>query len=379
MKIQEEIEERKNNLWKSLIKLSLLFSFLLFLAIQSITPVDNFRKSVTISSEFEEDSAFDNTLKKDTFTILISTYDRDRKLFDGIYRYLHIPNVEEIYIVWFDTKRKIPEEFDLFSDSSNFPNITNLPKVTFLHFEKHLLSNRLRPPPGGFKTHSVFSVDDDVNIDNNLIAKGFEVWKKGGANRVVGYEPRLFDLDGDGQGYNGGTSCKICLFNTFWITKGAFIDQKYYTEVWNKEYSSVMNLVKKYRTGEDMLMSYVLSASNYFNEKVELIVLQKYFGFPEFELPKYTAKVNTIRSIFRKRTRSAEQSKPAAESLGTTTSQYRPLIRVGLQKLSEEKFGFSSGPFDIFDQWHFVDANLNIIVERDICDTILKKKIICGN
>eukprot|EP00924_Labyrinthula_sp_SR-Ha-C_P001850 snap_masked-scaffold_30-processed-gene-0.11-mRNA-1 protein AED:1.00 eAED:1.00 QI:0/-1/0/0/-1/1/1/0/373 len=373
MKIEKEIDENKIFIWRNMFRFIILFSCIMLFTLQYLTSQVNLLRSTTLDTETQEHITLENKLKEETFTILISTYDRDNKLFDRIYKYLHIPYVEEIYIVWFDIKRKVPEAFEVFLDPKNFPNITKLPKLNFLHFEKHLLSNRLRQPPGGFKTRGVFSVDDDLKIDNNLITKGFELWKKGGSNRVVGYEPRMFDLSEEGQGYKWDKSCFNCLFNTVWVTKGAFIDQKYYTEVWNKEYSSVMNLVEKYRTGEDMLMSYVLSASNYFNEKVELYVLQKYLGFPEFEIPEYSLKVNTTRNIFRKK------AKPPSLSLGETTSQHRPLIRQALQELSQKKFGLSSGPFETVDQWKFVDVNMNFFEQENLCQSDLKQLLVCSN
>eukprot|EP00924_Labyrinthula_sp_SR-Ha-C_P004202 snap_masked-scaffold_3-processed-gene-17.26-mRNA-1 protein AED:1.00 eAED:1.00 QI:0/0/0/0/1/1/2/0/382 len=317
-------------------------------------------------------------IREDRFTILLSTYDRDESLYDNLYHYIHCPLVEEVFIVWFDIDRTVPSEFDIFANPAAFPEIKRLPKVTFLHFTEHLLSNRLLVPQSGFKTRAVFSVDDDVRIDLKLLETGFKIWYSSYVEAIVGFEPRFFDLHGSGQGYTPMYSCHECVYNTVWTTKGAFLDQKYFSEVWKTKYTSVMDLVKTYRTGEDMLLSYVIAASNYESGlPIKTISVQQFSDFRPFKLQQMKGKIYSERIKLVKQTHLRHKIKPKTKSLHKTTSQYRPDIKRALEKLSNQHFGVKAEVFMLENEWYFVNGNLEVVYSRNLCGTKLKEELVC--
>eukprot|EP00924_Labyrinthula_sp_SR-Ha-C_P004254 snap_masked-scaffold_3-processed-gene-18.22-mRNA-1 protein AED:1.00 eAED:1.00 QI:0/-1/0/0/-1/1/1/0/387 len=359
--------------------------FIAFLAVEvsnlrarQVRSSDLISKSVIELDLTEVHSDQGPRIREDRFTILLSTYDRDESLYDNLYHYLHCPFVEEVFIVWFDIDRIVPSEFDIFANAAAFPEIKRLPKITFLHFTEHLLSNRLLVPPSGFKTRAVFSVDDDVRIDLKLLETGFKIWYSSYIEAIVGFEPRFFDLHGSGQGYTPMYSCHQCVYNTVWTTKGAFLDQKYFSEVWKTKYTSVMDLVKKYRTGEDMLLSYVIAASNYESGlPIKTISVQQYSDFRSFKAKPMKGKISSERIKLVKQTHLRQKVKPKTKSLHKTTSQYRPDIKRALEKLSNQYFGVKTEVFMLENEWYFVNGNLEVISSKNVCETRLKSQLVC--
>eukprot|EP00924_Labyrinthula_sp_SR-Ha-C_P004253 snap_masked-scaffold_3-processed-gene-18.23-mRNA-1 protein AED:1.00 eAED:1.00 QI:0/0/0/0/1/1/2/0/397 len=377
---KDSTKERSNNL-KLLFPLTLfifLTDQLINTGVEPLRNPDFISKSLIELDLIEVEIVQRNSVREDRFTILLSTYDRDESLYDNLYHYLHCPFVEEVFIVWFDIDRTVPSEFDIFANPAAFPEIKRLPKVTFLHFTEHLLSNRLLVPPSGFKTRAVFSVDDDVRIDLKLLETGFKIWYSSYIEAIVGFEPRFFDLHGSGQGYTPMYSCHQCVYNTVWTTKGAFLDQKYFSEVWKTKYTSVMDLVKKYRTGEDMLLSYVIAASNYeIGLPIKTISVQQYSDFRPFKLQQMKGKIYSERIKLVNQTHLRHKIKPKTKSLHKTTSQYRPDIKRALEKLSNQHFGVKTEVFMLENEWYFVNGNLEVVYSRNLCGTKLKEELVC--
>uniref|UniRef100_A0A7S4MZZ3 Glycosyl transferase 64 domain-containing protein n=1 Tax=Odontella aurita TaxID=265563 RepID=A0A7S4MZZ3_9STRA len=214
------------------------------------------KKSFSKTTDKEEDSKE----KKDTksYTIVISSFDRFVELAHVIPHWRSCNNVHEIQIVHHNPKVRFPNQLQ---------NFTMPPLVKVQWYPENKLTNRFRvPEQGGYDTHWIFSVDDDISIDCRTMDAAF-AFQQRHPGALVGFEPRLFDWSvkrqtTEGQGYTWYDSCRAetnCSYNTLWTTKGAFLSVHQLQRYWQEKWAGIRSLVDNKTTGEDMLMSTVLA------------------------------------------------------------------------------------------------------------------------
>jgi hypothetical protein len=191
------------------------------------------------------------------FTLVISTYNRDNILLNHLSHWTTCINIYEIHVVFHNPNKIIPKQLTKLAKKYN---------IIIRQQESNKISNRFNVPDNGFKTDAVFSVDDDFVIDCDLVNTAYEYWSNtvDPSKEIVGFSPRSIDFrDHDSIiPYKWDDACKSCSYNIIFITKGAFIHSKYYSIYFNEKYNIQRNLVDKYITGEDILMSYVFHDFN---------------------------------------------------------------------------------------------------------------------
>jgi hypothetical protein len=258
------------------------------------------------------------------YTVVLSTFARDELLVQNIQHWQSCPHVDQVQVIWHDPKRIPP------------PSVVDAVKldsrVKLLLQSEDRLTNRFRID-FGTASDALLTVDDDVTIDCRAATAAFEIWHP---DRMVGFAPRRFDvIDAEGytsmyldsykpgggraQGYDWDTPCRrgvsLCgIYNTLWVTKGAFLHKRFYKMLLTEErYAAARALVNRYTTGEDMLMSIVFGG----REVVAVTTPPRFKRSFEIDEMRKTGKnspgvVNT--------------------SLGARTSSFRPLIRAELAK-----------------------------------------------
>jgi hypothetical protein len=89
------------------------------------------------------------------FSVVVSTYDRDKKLIINTAHWLTCPHVKDVHVIWHNPKRA--------------PVLDGLdPRVQVHQQSTDRITNRFRLP-SSVTTDAIFSVDDDVAIDCRLI------------------------------------------------------------------------------------------------------------------------------------------------------------------------------------------------------------------
>lgn len=186
----------------------------------------------------------DSGENKPEFTILLNTFRRDHNLFRIVDNYKRCENVKQIVVLWNDVERDWSEMKDTLGDSA-----------TILVPGDNRISNRFLVE--NLDTDAVFHADDDMLYTCDLIEEAFALWLDN-QDTMVGFAPRLFKRHGHSMSYRWDGSYRNGKCTTCWITKGGFIHRRF-MDLYRSDdaYSPIRDLVDRYTTGEDMLMSLI--------------------------------------------------------------------------------------------------------------------------
>lgn len=350
-----------------------------------------------------------------TYTIVISTYDRDHELIKNIDHWLSCPHIYQLQVLWHDPDREPPKllkemvkEYDcsekIPKDYAHMEKYYNFKRLNIRVQKKNLLTNRFKIPKNGFKTEGIFNIDDDAVMDCRLMTKGFKNWNNLGYDSLVGFEPRQINWniknlneneenkegnevkevkenDNLNQGYTWYASCESnsCKYNTLWPTKGAFLHNILYEIYFTEEYKKPRELVDNYLTGEDILMTYVHYSYFYKkNNKVpSILAIQATKNFKR-EFFNYHQRYTTIEKI---------TLLPAyimdllyideIGSLGLRSSWFRHHITESIGELANNTFSKSITP-PMVEEWCFVEPDLTTKLSSNVCqDKELFKALRC--
>uniref|UniRef100_A0A0N4Z109 Glyco_transf_64 domain-containing protein n=1 Tax=Parastrongyloides trichosuri TaxID=131310 RepID=A0A0N4Z109_PARTI len=190
---------------------------------------------------------YSGKIKSNLFTVIVLTYKRVKTLKNVIRKLNLNRNVDKIIVVWNDQNKKdIPKK-------STWPRIRK--GLYFVKTKKNSLNNRFLPLDI-ICTDAILSLDDDQIINNNLINKGFSIWKKNQDVLVGYYTRRTFDKH------------KIGYFpqkrNTFdlILTGLAFIHMKYLIKYTNEMNFNIRNYIDKNMNCEDIAMNFLIANSS---------------------------------------------------------------------------------------------------------------------
>jgi hypothetical protein len=219
------------------------------------------------------------------YTIVVSSYDRQDALAAAVLHWMHCPRVQEVQVVWHHPTSPFPDRVLKAAADAVDKAATagvRLPNVKKRLYPENKLTNRFALPNKnehlcyGFPTSAIFSVDDDEGIDCRMMTSAHELWcglqarepDIGTHAPYVGFEPRMFDIMSDtsarggGMGYVWNESCGgTCMYNTLWVTKGAFLSAQQVAEFWRADLARLRDAVDTAVSGEDMLMSAVLMSA----------------------------------------------------------------------------------------------------------------------
>lgn len=190
----------------------------------------------------------------DAYTIVVNTFKRDSCLERVIEHWRQCSRALEVRISWSDVERDPPKW--ILNDAIQTP----AGYVVDIH-EENKLTNRFHPLSNGdesdrFQTDAIFSIDDDLLFDCALVDEAFEIWRRNGGTRMVGFAPRMLKTDGYvwNSPYRGAEEK-----NTLFITKGAFVHRDAYSAFFKPESVELRDTVDAHITAEDMLMSIVFA------------------------------------------------------------------------------------------------------------------------
>lgn len=213
-----------------------------------------------------------------SFAVVINTFKRPSMLKGAVKHWFNLPrqcvvNISQVFVVWSELEVAPPNIHDLLDDGGGNmkylremnPTTTKWgPPVEFIKVADSLNSRFL--PIVNLSSSSVFMVDDDLRIDCNSMASGFEVWRHN-SDSMVGFYPRL-------ASHKNGllpSNAEIIYHTwpTVWLnqkfnmilTKAAFIDSKYLAMYHDDKYNpkEVLEYVDRVKNCEDIAMAMLIA------------------------------------------------------------------------------------------------------------------------
>lgn len=330
--------------------------------------------------------------RADSYTIVISTYDRDLKLILHTDHWLKCPMVNQVHIIWHDPTRDIPEYLQEIENEYNCNNNTHVPE----NFRKEIctkceycsdrrlfirkqktddLTNRFLIPAQGYETDAIFSVDEDFVIDCSLVYHAFLQWKRLGKYSLVGFEPRLYNWHSKSMGYVWHDSCNEdeCRYNTLFATKGGFLHSMFFNFFFEDQFSFVRNLSSTFITGEDMLMCFVhyVKTKQLTGHQPPILTIQAAPGLNTRASYYYQRTIGLYQHNYHKE---KEIVKPLKKyqyegdgiELSGRTARFRPRINQNIGELSKKLLD----PFELpkpSNLWHFVHADSSYFTSDNVC------------
>ncbi|CAK8684115.1 exostosin-like 3 [Clavelina lepadiformis] len=183
--------------------------------------------------------------RKEQFTIVLLTYERDEVLLQAVERLHDLPYLNKVIVVW---NSPSPPQ-----DHLRWPDIGV--EVVVITPEKNSLNNRFMPWDQ-IETDAVLSLDDDAHLRHDEILFGFRVWRQS-RNRVVGFPGRFhaWDIRNGGWAYNSNYTCELSMV----LTGAAFI-HKYYMYLYTYWMPSpIRDTVDEFMNCEDIAMNFLVS------------------------------------------------------------------------------------------------------------------------
>ena len=121
--------------------------------------------------------------KEEQFTIVLLSYKREKILINLLDKYVKLPYLNQIIIVWNSIDLKPSSEFRI-----KFNLYLSTKRIRLVQMAKNSLNNRFLPFDL-IETDAVLSLDDDMNLRTDEIILGFRVWREN-RDRIVGFPAR---------------------------------------------------------------------------------------------------------------------------------------------------------------------------------------------
>lgn len=193
------------------------------------------------------------------YSIVINTFKgRDENVARLVTYYSSCEYVDKVVVSWNDVGRPVPRFLKDAVDATNGVAIVD-EEVT------SNLSNRFLPRKS-VRTNAIFTSDDDMQYNCELMTAGFKLWQKDPAT-LVSFAPRHMELHpppfwalsrGCYYQYFSEKAYATGTYNTAFVTKGGFLDKAFFTLFHaDEEFAHVRAEVDNKITGEDMLMSFL--------------------------------------------------------------------------------------------------------------------------
>ena len=120
---------------------------------------------------------------EEQFTILILTFKREISLIRLLEKYVKLPYLNSIIVIWNDMSTEPSSDF-----YQKFNLYLSAKRIRIIKSEKNSLNNRFLPY-NLIYTDCILSLDDDVMLRPDEIMLGFRVWREN-RDRVVGFPAR---------------------------------------------------------------------------------------------------------------------------------------------------------------------------------------------
>jgi hypothetical protein len=205
------------------------------------------------------------------FAVVINTYRRPQQLSGAVRHYAETcgrrVGVDTVYIVWAEEGVKPPSPKSFFSDvssklgSSKHKDAQNSRSTVQILEVKNSLNSRFLPIPG-INTEAVFMVDDDIRVNCQSLAHGFNGWKAN-PRSMVGYYPRLAvhpSKPGDEYVYQAWPIVFLRGQMNIILTKACFLHTRYMDIYSSQQHpQEIRDYVDKYFNCEDIAMSLLVA------------------------------------------------------------------------------------------------------------------------
>ncbi|XP_041967840.1 exostosin-like 2 isoform X1 [Alosa sapidissima] len=191
---------------------------------------------------------------KDSFTIVIQTYNRTDILLKLLNHYQAVPHLRQIVIVWNNIGVRPPQQ--LWGSLGPHP----VP-VVFKEQSVNLMRNRLQPF-SEIDTDAVLMVDDDTLVSVPDISFAFSVWKQF-SDQIVGFVPRKHVITASGvysygsfelQDTETGGGDRYSM-----VLVGAAFFHRRYLQVFQDQPSQVHTLVDETQNCDDIAMNFAVA------------------------------------------------------------------------------------------------------------------------
>ncbi|XP_072130200.1 exostosin-like 2 isoform X1 [Mobula birostris] len=191
---------------------------------------------------------------RNSFTIVMQTYNRTDLLLKLLNHYQAIPNLHKIIVIWNSVGIKPPK--DLWDSLGPHP----IP-VIFKEQTVNRMRNRLEPFPE-LETKAVLMVDDDILISAYDLDFAFSVWQQF-PDQIVGFVPRKHVTTSSGV-YSYGSfelqnaAGRIGDYYSMVLIGAAFFHAGY-LEKFKVQLPSVHTLIDKTQNCDDIAMNFIVA------------------------------------------------------------------------------------------------------------------------
>jgi len=160
---------------------------------------------------------------EEQFTLLILTFKRENSLMVLLEKYVKLPYLNSIIIVWNEIETEPSNSF-----VQKFNLYLSAQRIRIVKSSKNSLNNRFLPY-SLIKTDAILSLDDDVMLRADEIMLAFRVWREN-RDRIVGFPARYhtWNFSTNNYEYKSDHTCEYSL-----ILTGAAFYHRFYSHVYS--------------------------------------------------------------------------------------------------------------------------------------------------
>lgn len=187
---------------------------------------------------------------EEQFTLVILTYKREKSLMEILDKYVKLPYLNAIIIIWNDLSS---EPSNLFIQKFNL--YLSAQRIRIIKSEKNSLNNRFLPY-SLIKTDAILSLDDDVMLRADEIMLAFRVWREN-RDRIVGFPARYhtFNFSTNNYEYKSDHTCEYSI-----ILTGAAFYHRFFTYAYSYFIDErVKNKINEMQNCEDIAFNMMVA------------------------------------------------------------------------------------------------------------------------
>jgi alpha-1,4-N-acetylglucosaminyltransferase EXTL3 len=157
--------------------------------------------------------------QQEQFTLVVLTFKRESMLVDMLSKYVNLPYLHSILVVWNAVDSRPSEQF-----VNKLSTHLKSARIRVIRSEKNSLNNRFLPYADLIKTDAVLNLDDDTLLRSDEIMFAFRVWREN-REKIVGFPARYhtWNFTTKTYEYRHDLSCEYSMI----LTGAAFYHQFY--------------------------------------------------------------------------------------------------------------------------------------------------------
>jgi alpha-1,4-N-acetylglucosaminyltransferase EXTL3 len=157
--------------------------------------------------------------QQEQFTLVVLTFKRESMLVDMLSKYVNLPYLHSILVVWNAVDSRPSEQF-----VNKLSTHLKSARIRVIRSEKNSLNNRFLPYADLIKTDAVLNLDDDTLLRSDEIMFAYRVWREN-REKIVGFPARYhtWNFTTKTYEYRHDLSCEYSMI----LTGAAFYHQFY--------------------------------------------------------------------------------------------------------------------------------------------------------